>query len=350
MPRPMRIAVLGLGIGMHHCRAIMNAKGVELAAVCDTDAARRKEAQAEYGVEALRDWKHLLPRDDIDAVAVCTESGTHADFAVPIARTGKHLIIEKPADISRTRIGKITRAVEKAGVACAVCFQLRLDPCNAALKRFIESGKLGKIYSVHAALPWYRPGSYYAGKHGTWKGTWDIDGGGSLMNQGVHTVDLIQWMAGPVEQVSGFHGAYAHRIEAEDQTVAAIRFQSGAIGTLFTATCAQPDGAQTITVFGENGSFTKQGRGLARFDAGTKRDQRTMMDQFGDSSTQDAASADPMRVGSDGHLRIYEDFARAVRKGAAPAIPLSDAGHAVDIVNAIYKSGRTGKTITVAKA
>ncbi len=345
--RPLRFAVLGLGIGMHHCRAITAAKGAHLALVCDHDSKRLKEAQTQFDMEGIEDWKALRTRDDIDVVCICTETATHGFFARSLAKAGKHILIEKPADITPARIRQTARAVEKANVACGLCFQLRFDPCNAALKKFLDKGKLGKIYSVHAALPWHRPNSYYEGSHGTWKGTWDIDGGGSLINQGVHTVDLMQWLIGPVDTVAGFHGAFGHAIEAEDQSVAALRFRNGALGTLFTATCAQPNGAQTLTVFGENGSFTKRGRGLERFDAGTKRERETMMKAYGESSKQDAAGADPMRVGSDGHQRVIEDFVRAVRTGRPPSISIDDTIHAVEIVNAVYRSGNTGRYITL---
>ncbi len=350
MPANLRFAVLGLGMGMHHCKAITDAKGATLAAVCDHDKGRLANAVAQYGVHGYERWVDVLNDKSIDAVCVVTESGTHTDFGVQAAKAGKHIIMEKPVDISPARIQKLRAAVSKAGVKCGCIFQSRMDPCNVRLRKAIQAGKLGKIIGVHAGLPWLRLDSYFSGPHGAWRGTWKLDGGGSLMNQGIHTVDLIQWLAGPVKSVSGFYGVFNHSVESEDQAVAILKFENGALGTLYTTTCATPDGAQRVHIFGTKGSFSRHGEKLEFYEMGPESERLWMMSAFGGIRTSDAAGRDPMAVSADGHTLIIEDLIQAVRKNRPPAITIDSAAHSVEIVLAIYKSGRTGREIRVGSA
>jgi len=348
MPKDLNFAVVGLGMGMHHCKAICAAKGAQLAAVCDHDEERLGEAVKEYDVKGYLRWADLLKDPEVDVINVCVESGKHSDFAMAAAKAGKHVIVEKPVEITPARIRKLRDTIDKTGVTCGVIFQSRFEPCNIAIKKAIDKGKMGSLFGVHACLPWFRADSYYSGAHGSWKGTWKLDGGGSLMNQGIHTVDLIQWLAGPVEEVCGFHGVFNHDIETEDQTVAILRFASGALGTLYTTTCAIPDGAQRIHIYGSKGSFCKQGPGLEFWELGTPKERQRMMERFGANQAADTAGADPMAIGSDGHVIIIEDMVKAIRQKREPAITIESATHAVEIANAIFKSGKTGKAVKVA--
>jgi len=348
MAKRVRFAVLGLGMGRNHCRAITAVKGAELAAVCDHDETRLKAVCDEFDVHGTETWTDLIKDDGIDAVCVCTESGTHAKFARRFAEAGKHLIVEKPVDIRLPRITKLGETVDNSGVKCGVALQLRFNPCHAAIKQFIDKGKLGRIVSAHAALPWYRPQSYYEGDHGSWKGTWKLDGGGSLMNQGIHSVDLLQWFCGPVHEVCGYAGVFAHDIEAEDQAVALLKFEDGGLGTIFTATCVAPDQPQRIEVFGTDGSFRLTGGRLERFDAGAKGERERMLDRFSGKTTKDKAGVDPMAVGAEGHGALVDDLVKAIRNDRAPAITIADATHCVEIVTAIYKSNRTARSVKVA--
>ncbi len=347
MARNLRFVVLGMGMGVHHCRAILYAKGAELAGVCDHDPERLAQGVKEFGVKAFDRWSDVLRDPSIDAVCIVTESGTHADFGIEAAKAGKHIIMEKPIDVTPRRIAKFEQAVTRAGVKCGCVFQSRMDPCNSLIRKSIVAGRMGSIIGVHAQLPWLRPESYFAGVHGVWRGTWKWDGGGSLMNQGIHTLDLMCWFAGPVRSVAGFYKAHVHQIEAEDQAVAILRFENGALGTLFTTTCAIPEGTQRIHMFGTKGSFSRHANCLESYEMGSAAERTRMMERFGGGAKADSAAKDPMALSVDGHTKIVEDLVRAVRNNAEPAIPIASARHAVDVAVAIYKSGRVGREVPV---
>ena len=343
MARELNFAVIGLGMGTHHCKAITDAKGANLAAVCDLDPDRLDPAVKKYGCKGYSRYGDVLKDADIDVVNLVTESGKHTKMGVLAAQAGKHIIVEKPIDITPARITKLEKAVKKAGVKCGCIFQSRLENCTIMLKRAIDKGHMGDLIGVHACLPWFRAQSYYEGPHGSWKGTWNMDGGGSLMNQGIHTMDLVVHLAGKVKSVCGFHKVHNHDIEAEDQTVAILRFENGALGSLYTTTCCIPDGAQRLHLFGTKGSFCKHGDIIETYEMGPPKQRERMLSLFGGKAKRSKLGSDPMALSSDGHTLIVEDLVKAIRNDREPVIPISSARHAVDVACAIFKSGRSGK-------
>ena len=344
-------AVIGLGMGKHHCRAIHSAPQATLVAVCDIDEERLQGTAEEYGCVATTNLADVLTNDDVDVVNVATPSGLHTEIGLQVVAAGKHLIVEKPADITAPRIAELIAAVDAAGVKAAGIFQSRLDPLNIEIRNAVQGGRLGRLIGVHGHLPWYRKQTYYEGAHGSWKGTWAMDGGGSLMNQGVHTVDLLQWVAGRVTSVMGMFGVFNHEIEAEDQSVALLRFESGALGTLYTTTCAYPGHNQRITIYGSEGSFMKtegvlESWKLLADEEGTE--EADMLGRFGAKQAEKGSgAADPMAVSFDGHTQIIIDMVEAVQQDREPMISLHSAMHAVEIINAVYESGRSGREVTI---
>jgi len=350
MSAEIGFAVIGLGMGKHHCKAIHSAPKAKLVAVCDLDEERLQATASEYDCAAYGSLQEMLTNDDIEVVNVATPSGSHTEVGLQVVAAGKHLIVEKPADIKAPRIVELIAAVEAAGVKAAGIFQSRLDPLNIEIRNAVQAGRLGKMIGVHGHLPWYRKQSYYEGDHGSWKGTWAMDGGGSLMNQGVHTVDLLQWIAGRVTSVMGMFGVFGHEIEAEDQSVALLRFESGALGTLYTTTCAYPGHDQRITIYGSEGSFVKREGALEswRLMADEERtEEADMLSRFGDKAEAGSGSADPMAVNFNGHTQIIMDMVEAVQQDRDPMITLHSARHAVEIINAVFESGRTGRQIDI---
>jgi predicted dehydrogenase len=188
---------------------------------------------------------------------------------------------------------------------------------------------------------------YYQGPHGRWRGTWKHDGGGSLSNQGIHTVDLVQWIAGPVHSVCGFFGVFNHKIEAEDQVVAILKFENGALGTLLTTTCTIPDQPLHLHMYGTKGSYSRKADLLEFYEMGTPKERERMMRLFGGERLHDTAGVDPLALSTDGHKRLVEDLVAAVRNGRDPAITIDSASRSVEIVHAIYRSGRTGREVKV---
>ena len=349
MSREVGFAVVGLGMGRHHCKAIQTAPEARLVAICDIDAERLNPAAEEYGCKAYAGLEELLADDEVEVVNIATPSGMHSEMGIQVTEAGKHLIVEKPADIVAERIDALIAAGQKNRVKVGGIFQSRLDPLNIRIREAIQEGRLGKLIGVHGHLPWYRKQSYYDGLHGSWKGTWKMDGGGSLMNQGVHTVDLLQWLVGRVEGVMGMFGVFAHEIEAEDQTVALLRFENGAIGTLYTTTCCYPGYDQVVTLYGTEGSILKQEgllRGWKLMDDTEGEEEKRLLDFYGEK--EDASgSSDPMAVSFDGHTQIITDMIEAIKEDREPMIKLESARHAVEIINAIFESGRSGREVKV---
>lgn len=347
MAKELSFAVVGLGMGRHHCKAVMDAKGARLAAVCDIDEERLDGAVKDYGCKGYVRYADVLKDKSIDVVNIVTESGKHARMGIQAARAGKHIIMEKPIEVTPTAVKKFEDAVAEAGVKVGCIFQSRMDNCNILLKKAIDKGKMGRLIGAHAHLPWFRLSSYYEGPHGTWRGTWRLDGGGSMMNQGIHTIDLIQWLAGRVESVCGFYRAHNHDIEAEDQAVACLKFENGALGTFYATTCCIPESAQRIYMYGTKGSFSTCGRTLESCEMGTPKERERMMNLFSGQKDESAVGRDPMAISSDGHTLIVEDLVKAIRNDREPIIPISSAKHAVEIAYAIYRSARTGKTVHI---
>ncbi|MEW6754559.1 MAG: Gfo/Idh/MocA family oxidoreductase [Candidatus Latescibacterota bacterium] len=349
MSRQTGFAVVGLGMGLHHCKAITTAAGARLVAVCDVDLERLQPAAREYGCRAYTSFDALLGDREVEVVNIATPSGMHAEMGVRAADAGKHLIVEKPADIVPERIDALIEAGRRNRVKVGGIFQSRLDPLSIRIRNAVQQGRLGRITGVHGHLPWYRLQSYYEGPHGSWKGTWKMDGGGSLMNQGVHTVDLLQWTVGRVQAVMGMFGVFGHQIEAEDQTVALLRFANGALGTLYTTTSCYPGFDQLITIYGSDGSVMKQEgllRGWKMKDDPEGREEAELLGFYGEKRAA-TGSADPLAVSFDGHTQIVADMVMAVQQDREPMISLGSARHAVEIINAIYESGRTGRLVEV---
>ena len=351
MEREVGFGVVGLGMGAYHAKAISEAEGARLVAVCDVDGERLGRVASEYGVRAYRRYDDLLADDEVQVVNICTPSGMHADMGIEAVGAGKHILVEKPPDVKVEKVDRLIEAVGAAGVKAGVTFQSRTFPLNRRIKVAVEEGRLGRLIGVNAWLPWWRAQSYYEGPHGSWKGTWALDGGGSLMNQGVHTVDLLQWMVGPVRSVMGRYGAFAHDVEAEDTTVAVLNFSCGAVGTLMTTTCAYPGLPQMVLIYGENGSIMKEEDTLRFWRIGGEREEeeeREMLELYGPQRREGPTTAsDPMAVGSAGHKGLVEDMVRAIAEDREPYITLQSARHAVDIVNAIYESSRTGREVFI---
>ena len=348
MSQDIGFAVVGLGMGRHHCHAIKNAPGARLVAVCDVDEARLQPAAEKFQCKAYNDFATMLRDPEVQVVNIATPSGMHAAMGIQAAKAGKHLIVEKPADILPERVDKLLAVTKRCGVKVGCIFQSRLDPLNLAIRDAIQSGRLGRLIGIHGHLPWYRKQNYYEGPHGSWKATWAMDGGGSLMNQGVHTVDLLQWLGGPVAAVCGYYGVFAHQIEAEDQTVALLKFANGALGTLYTTTCAFPGLEQQVTIYGERGTIMKDSAALLAWKLpGEQADaeEKQMLARFGKPEQRQGVAADPMAVSSDGHTQIIADLVQAIREDRPPMIGLESARHAVEIINAIFTAARTGREV-----
>jgi UDP-N-acetyl-2-amino-2-deoxyglucuronate dehydrogenase len=252
----VRFAIVGTGnIAAFHARAIELVEGAELVAVHSRRADAGQKFASEYSAEYVADYAILLAREDIDAIAITTPSGTHAELGIEAARAGKHVLCEKPIDITPARIDSLVETCHENGVQLGAIFQSRFGPGALALKKAVEEGRFGQLVQCAAYIPWYRSQEYYASAG--WRGTWNLDGGGALMNQSIHAIDLLLWLAGDVTEVSARCGTALHNnIEVEDNAVAWLSFQNGAFGVVQGSTACYPGESKRIEIKGSAGSAT----------------------------------------------------------------------------------------------
>ena len=324
-----------------------------LAAVAGRDPARAGALAAEVGCAAT-DVAGLLARRDVDAVLVCTPSGTHARLAEDALRAGKHVLVEKPVDVTPQTADRLISVARETGRTLGVVSQHRFDPAARLARTAIASGRLGRITTVMTELAWWRGSAYYSS--GTWRGTPALDGGGALMNQAIHAVDLVQWLAGPVVEVAAHTALLAHPgIEVEDVATASLRFANGALGTLLATTAAYPGRTARTAVNGDRGSVVIDNDELAYLHLARHGEDAPAYGAFGaaDQSAEYAAELvrDPARDASgllyQPHRDQLLDFCDAVREGRPPLVDGVAGRQAVAVVTAIYASARTGRPLRV---
>lgn len=347
-------AVVGLGMGRHHCRSIKAAAGARLVAVCDIDQTKREAAAAEYGCKAYATVDELLQDPEVQVVNVAVPTGMHADVGIKAAQSGRHVICEKPLDVNLEKADSLVFACRDHGVKLASIFQRRLHPLTKRIKAVIDEGRLGNIHFADIHLYWWRADSYYAGGNPpAWRGTFALDGGGACMNQGIHSIDLIAWLAGGVKTVYAKTGTFTHSIEAEDVGSVLVSFQNGALGNITCTTSAYPGLTNDLHIFGNKGSIVivddrvvtwriRRDDGDQEAELAEEREMQTMY-----SGSKNNPSADPMAIGFDGHTVHVEDMVQAIREDREPLIAGTDARHAVEICVAIQRSAATGKEITL---
>lgn len=338
-------AVLGLGIGMAHAEAAAACEGAELVALCDADEKRLKKAASLYpGATLYTDANALFLDPSVDVVSICLPSYLHAEYAVRAMRAGKHVLIEKPVDITCERAMEIERARLETGMRCGVVLQNRFNLNMYPIKKAVDEGRLGQIFLGTFAVKWYREQSYY--DRGGWRGTWDKDGGGSLINQASHTVDLMRWLMGDVVSVSSAMKVAGHDIEAEDTTVSTLRFASGALATFVSTTCAYPGVSTEICLYGTAGSIEADADRLKLWKMSEPADgmdedeeEEIMLERFGGGNRK-AANGQLY-----GHRYVVDDMVCAVREGRDPAVLPLDGMKSLAVIEAIYRSARTGETV-----
>ncbi len=261
------------------------------------------------------------------------------------ARAGKHVIVEKPLEITLRRCDKIIRECEKAGVVLSTIFPSRFHDASRELKRALEQGRFGRLTLGDAIVKWYRTQAYY--DSGAWRGTWRLDGGGALMNQAIHTVDLLAWLMGPVIEVRAKTALLAHqRISVEDTAVATVQFANGALGIIEASTAVFPGYLKRIEIHGSTGSAVLEEEDLVKWDFAKKsKADEAILRKMTEKKSGGGGAADPAAIGHHGHARQFQDVVNAMRKGTKPLIDGPEGRRAVEIILAIYKSAETGKAV-----
>jgi len=338
--------IVGTGvIAAMHAAAIATLPRARLAAVTDvTDVADGAAAAfaAARGCAAEPGLDQLLARPDVDVVCVCVPSGLHAEVGVRAARAGKHLVVEKPIDVTLAAADRLIEAARAAGVALTVISQHRFDPGLIELKRLLGDGALGRLVLAEASTKWYRTQAYY--DSAGWRGTWAMDGG-SLMNQGIHYVDLLRWCMGPVTEVTAVCATQAHQVEVEDTALAIVGFGSGAVGTILSSTAAYPGFPQRLEITGTDGTVIVEDGRIVR---------RAFGPQAGASEAEAigalGAAADPAAIEVASHAAQIADLLAAIEEGRAPAVDGQAGRDALEIVRAVYTSARTGAPVRLTGA
>jgi UDP-N-acetyl-2-amino-2-deoxyglucuronate dehydrogenase len=311
----MRVGILGAGgISDTHARAARAIDGVEVVAVHGANREKTAALAHAAGAAAFDDIDTFLAQP-MDIVAIGSPSSLHAEQAIAAVRRGVHVLVEKPLDITTAKIDALIEEADRSRAKVGVFFQERLSPELVALKGALAAGTLGDPVFISGAVKWYRPPEYYGSSR--WRGTWKFDGGGALMNQGIHTVDVLLWLFGPVTRVTGRTANRLHRVEVEDTAAALLEFESGAFGTIEATTAAFPGFPRRLEVTGTKGTFVHEEP----------------------ARTATVADATP-------HRRVLEDFIAAIRTNGTPACDAREGRRSVAVIEAIYRSARSGKAET----
>jgi UDP-N-acetyl-2-amino-2-deoxyglucuronate dehydrogenase len=340
--------IIGCGmIAGFHARAIADIRGAKLVACYDSFPSAADRLAEKVGCRPYHDLDAMLADPKVTIVTVGTPSGAHREPAVAAAKAGKHVIVEKPLEITLDRCDAIITACKKARVTLSAIFPSRFHDSCQELKRAVDDGRFGRLTLGDAYVKWFRPQSYY--DSGAWRGTWELDGGGALMNQAIHSVDLLQWLMGPVVEIRAQTGLLAHqRIAVEDTAVATLRFASGALGVVEASTAAYPGYLKRIELHGDAGSAVMEEEDIIKWDFATagRRDAAILKQMQGRHSTGGGAS-DPAAIGHHGHTRQFRDVLTAIDKGRQPAVNGPEGRKSVEIILGIYHAAETGKPVTL---
>ena len=341
-----KFGVIGCGmISRFHARAIREI-GAELVACYDYLPIAAERYAQEFGCKAYAELKEFLTDPEIQIVTICAPSGAHLEPAVAAARAGKHVVVEKPLEVTTERCDEIIKACEESGVTLATIFPSRFHDSSRKLKAAIDAGRFGKLTLGDAIVKWYRTQQYY--DSGAWRGTWKLDGGGALMNQAIHSVDLLLWLMGDVAEVTALTGLVAHEnIEVEDVAIAALRFKNGAFGTLEATTAAFPGYLKRIETSGDKGSAVIEEEDIVKWDfAETAPEDAAIREAMASRQTATGGgAADPAAIGHMAHAKLFQDVLEAIEEGRKPLVDGYEGRRSVEVIRAVYESAKTGKTV-----
>jgi predicted dehydrogenase len=335
MARPIGIGILGCGnVAKVHAEAIRQVPELELVSVCSRTESSAQRLGAANGVGAYTDLAAFLDDAALDAVTICTPTGTHSRMGCAAALKGKHVLVEKPIDVSLEGADFLIKACSEARVRLGVAFQSRFLDAPRVLKAAVDEGRLGTLVMASAYVKWYRSDEYYSSA--PWRGTLRLDGGGALINQAIHTVDLLRWIAGPVAHLSALSDRLRHpQIEGEDTLVAALRFRGGALGVVEAATSVYPGFKRRLEITGTEGTVVLDGDNLVTWSL---RDGSE--NPLPPAPEVSDGSANAMAISCEGHRRVMDDFARAIREGRPPFVDGYEGRTALEFVLALYRSAR----------
>lgn len=340
--------IIGTGLIAHfHAKAIADIENASLVGIYNHNANKAEEFSKVHGGKAYQSLEEMLSKPAIDIVSICTPSGLHLEPALKCIEAGKHCMIEKPLEVTVERCNEIINAASKAGVKVAVIFPSRFYEVNRQLKQAIIEKRFGEIVIGGAYVKWSRTPEYY--KSAGWRGTWEYDGGGALMNQGIHSVDLLQWMMGPVESVQAISANRRHKnIEVEDTVVAILKFANGALGTIECTTAAYPGFFKKLEIVGTSGSAVLEENSVLKWQLQNETAiDESFREKYSVANSSAGGVADPAAISHNGHKMQMLDFINAIETNGSPLIDAVEGKKSVEIVTAIYQSAVTNEKVFI---
>ena len=347
MEKTYGFGIIGAGmIASVHARALREIPGTTLVGVYSTTPQKREAFAAKENCRAFNRLEEMLADPAIDIVCICTPSGAHQDPALACIAAGKHCLIEKPLEVTLEKCDRIITAAEEKGVKVAVVFPSRFYEQAMQLKEAVDTSRFGAIVLGDAYVKWHRSEAYY--KSNPWRGTWDLDGGGALMNQGIHSVDLLQWYMGPVKKVQAFRANRKHKgIAVEDTVVASLEFENGALGNITCSTAIFPGELKRIEINGTAGTAVLQESNLVRWELQemTAADEANSEQSKQSGLSHGGGASNPADISFKGHQLQIEDLIHAINTNGTPLVDGREGRKAVEIVLAVYRSAATGQPV-----
>ena len=352
MKREFGFAIVGTGlISATHSEQISAIEGAKVVAVYSRKEEKAKSLAEKAGADWYTDYQEMLKRKEIDIVSIITPSGTHADMAIEAARAGKHVIVEKPMDISLEKAQQMIDVCREHKVKLSVISQHRFDESAVKIKDDIDSGRFGNMVLGQASVNWYRPQSYY--DTSKWRGTIEMDGGGVLINQAIHTIDLFQYFMGEVESVYAHTAILAHEgIEVEDVAVATVKFKNGGLGTIVATTAAYPGLSARLEIIGTNGTAVIENDQLIKHYLRNPNNESEAINLAGvqhhHGGDHNHASVNPAALDGASHRLQFIDMMNAIQEDREPLVNGEEGLKPLKIILAIYQSARTGQPVKIA--
>ncbi len=340
---PLGFGIIGAGtISAFHAQAIAQLTGAKLVGVASRSLDNARKVADKHGVFATADTAALLARPDLHVVCITTPSGAHLEPALAAIRAGKHVVIEKPIEITPARVDEILAAADRAQVRVVPIFQGRFGDGARTVKAALESGRFGRLVLASAYVKWHRTAQYYTG----YRGSLTLDGGGAVINQAIHGLDLLQWFAGLPVEVFAWKTRRVHTgIEAEDTAAATFRFPDGALGAFEASTALWPGWSRRIELCGEHGSASLEDDRIAKWEFREPRPEDDAIRTAGAANALGSGASDPKAISTEGHRRQLQDLVDALHTGRAPALDGQEGRKAVALVNAIYASAERGTSV-----
>ena len=342
----LRYGIIGTGmIAEHQAKALAGVKNAQVRAVLSRNPERAEKFAADFGCKACTSMEEFLA--EVDVVSICTPAGMHLEPALTAIAAGKHLMVEKPLEITLARGMEIVEAAEKKGVKLGGIFQSRFYESSRIIKKALEDERFGRLVMGDAYVKWFRSQEYY--DRFDWKGTFEFDGGGTLMNQSIHAIDLLQWFMGPVNSVQARCSILGHSgIEVEDTAAAVLEFENGALGVIEGSTAVYPGFLKRIEISGTQGTAVLEEEDLKTWSfVSETEDDKAIRNRCASQTSSGGGASDPAAISTLGHQLQFEDFTRAVFEDTKPCINGIESLKSVAIIEAIYASGKTGKMVQV---